>query len=271
MPVTLADQARTLMHLQYPVIGLPRLSPAGGTLGVGTSGYRWFQAFGFLLYRMQNMQPVEEAMLVGKAVAGVAFVGSPNPGDSCSITLSGGNIASSQTITATVGAGQTGIDPRLILCAALANAAAANTVLQGAGIFAAAPYGTGPAAQAVVPLPELAFSSPVPFTIVATGTGGAVPQLTATGILMPPATSLDGIATLNGYLPILDGLQNALGTPSQNLDTSSAGPWKARGSEIAQRNALYWRWVQMLSEFLGIPINPRRINTANRVSFSRYL
>ena len=272
MALTLIQKSSVRRHLQYPVAGLVRLSPAGGTLASGSVGYRFTQAYGFLEYKMNNLNPDEEARVTGYAIASFILAGNqPNLGDTLSATFSGGNIASSQTVTTTAVAPTANVDNRLTLLAAFANAVSANTVLQAAGIVAVAPYGTGAFSQNAVPVPEIAFTSPVAFTISASGTGQASPQITANGALLPPSASVDGVNTLYGYLPILDALEGAYAGASQNLDTIQADVWKGRSNELGQRMSLYRTWQNMLSEFLGTPINPLKMNHASDTGAMKYL
>src|ERR1700751_4112508 len=102
MAITLAAKSSIRRHLNYPVIGLPLISTGGGTLGSGAAGFRWFQAWGFLEYRLNNLNPDEEARLLGSGYAALALTGPPpNPGDTLSVTFSGGGLPSPVTITAT--------------------------------------------------------------------------------------------------------------------------------------------------------------------------
>ncbi len=259
MAVTDAQKAQVRRHLKYPVIGLPSISPGGASLGVGFTGYRYFQAWGLMEYRLNNLQPVEEAMLLGVAIGGVSLLLQPSVGDTVSVVLSGGNLASSVTITTPPYATTQNLDGRLVLCQQIANGVPASPALVAAGFLGYTPYGTGPYSQAVLPVPEVAIQSPVPFTITASGTGATVPQVTSQGVLIPPSTSLDGGATtIYGYLNILNGLEFAYATASDNLDTTKADVWTARANELAQRKALYEHWVGMLSQFIGVPVNPDR-------------
>lgn len=270
MALTMAEKSSCRRHLMYPVAGLIRVSPAGGTLASGAAGYRFTQAYGFLEYKMNNLNPDEEARVTGNAFAAVALLGNPpSPGDSVSVVLSGGPIASPQTLTA-VFPGDIGFDGRLWYAAQLAALCSMNTVLQAAGVIAVAPYGTGPFAASVIPVPEVAFTCPTSFSISSSGSGGLAPQITATGGLLTPSTSLDGVVTIFGYLPILDGLENYHAQSSQNLDTKEAGPWKSRGNEIGLRTSLYRMWQQKFSDFLGTPLNPQRFNHARTVGALRY-
>lgn len=257
--LTELQKSKIRRHLKYPVAGLYRTSPAGGTLGQGAVGYRFFEAYGFLEYKMNNLQPVEEAQITGLAYGGVALVGpQPNVGDSITVTITLGN-GTVVNLTATTPAqsppGNT--DMRLVLCNAIAAASALSPVLQAAGMVSLSPYGTGPFSQNAVAVPEVSFSAAAPFAIsgTAAGTSGLTPQITAPGTFIDPSTSLDGSTTIWGFVPILDGLLNAYGTSSQNLDTIQADVWRGRGNEAGSRRSLYENWVQMLSDFMAVPIN----------------
>jgi hypothetical protein len=245
-------------HLKYPVAGLPRTSPAGGTLAQGAVGYRFFQSYGGLEYKMENLQPVEEAQLIGAAYGAAALVGpQPNTGDAVTLIITP-TVGGPQTLTVTTPAlaipGST--DQRLVLCNALVNAAIMNPVLQAAGITGLTPYGTGPFSQNAVAVPEVSFSAPSPFTIngSSSGSSGLTPQITAPGQFIDPSTSLDGVNTIWGFIPILDALLAAYAGASQNLDTAAADVWKGRMNEAGARRSLYENWVGMLSDFIGIEI-----------------
>ena len=210
-------------------------------------------------WRLNNLQTSEEAILLGTAMGGISMVGpQPNVGDTVSVTLSGGQIATPQTVTTSPFA-LTGSDGRLVFCQQIAALVAGNSVLRAAGIVSMTPYGTGPYAANAVPLPEVGFGSPVAFNIATSGTGVITPQITSQGVLVPPSVSLDGgVSTLWGYLNILNGLEAAYAGASDNLDTARADVWTARGNELGLRMSLYEVWVGMLSDFLGVPVNPQR-------------
>lgn len=234
-------------------------SPAGGSFASAFAGYRFFQAYGRLEWKLNNLNPDEESRLLGLAYGAVALPGpQPEAGDAISVTLAGNGLGAPQTVSATAAAGVPGQDMRLALLADLVAAIAANSLLSAAGFLAVAPFGSGPFSENQVPWPEIAFTAPAAFTLSAAASGVAYPQITATGALLPPTSSIDGETTLWGYLPILDGLESAFGSASQNLDTIQASVWKGRSNEIGQRLSLYKNWQGMLSDFLGVPVNPDR-------------
>lgn len=272
MPLTLAQKSNVRRHLGYPVAGLVRNSVAGGTLATGAAGWRFTQAFGFLEYKLNNLNPDEEARLTGYAYGSLIFVGPfPAVGDSVGITLSGGPIASPQTLTVTYPINNGGQDGKLWFAQALAAACSLNPVLQAAGVVGVSPFGTGAFSQNAVPLAEVAFTCAVPFNFVnPTGTGIIAPQITSDGALLEPYTSLDGDNNIAGYLPILNGLEGAYAATSQNLDTISADVWHGRSNEAGARASLYESWRGLMSDFLDTPINPHRRNNMRRTGALRF-
>lgn len=270
MPLTWAQKSDVRRHLRYPVAGLVRASTAGGTLASGSIGYRWLQSYAFLEYKLNNLNPDEEARLTGAAYGAIAFTGpQPQQGDTVTVTLSGGGLTAPQTLTA-VAPAPSANDGRITIVNLLAAAGGSNAAMQVAEIQAISPYGTGAYSQNAVPFPEIAFTAPQAFTLAATGSGVTYPQITANGALLSPSASLDGTTTIYGYLTILNGLEAAFAGSSQNLDTAEASVWKGRMNEIGQRMSLYRMWQANLSDFLGVRINPHRFNNASNYGAMRY-
>ena len=257
----------------YPVIGLARNSVAGGTLGSAAASWRFHEAYGFLEYKLNNLNPDEEAMLTGAAVGAVALVG-PQPaiGDTMTLTVSGGPLASAVALTVTMGTVQVGYDNRLTLANQLAGAVSQSASLQTAGFLALAPYGTGAYALNAVALAEIALTCPVPFTLAASGTGAVAPQITATGTysVNTPYGSLDGTTTLYGYINLLNALDAAYLGSSQNLDTIEADVWKGRSNELGLRLSQYEVMVDRLSDALGVMRNPKAKARPERRGGVRY-
>lgn len=271
MALTLSEKSDCRRHLGYPVAGLVQTSPSGNTFASGSIGYRFTQAYGFLEYKLNNLNPDEEARVTGKAYGAIAFLGvQPQTGDTASVTLSGGPLNSPVTIEIVAPAPVNGVDGRLVMANLMASAAANNTTLQAAGFIAVAPYGTGPFAQTVIPIPECAFMCPQTFTIACSGSGNLVPQLTANGAQLNPVAQLDGCKDLYGYIPILNGLESAHANSSQNLDTAKADVWTARSNEAGSRASLLTNWRGMFSDFLGTPLNPEKFNNMKRNGALRF-
>jgi hypothetical protein len=275
MAITIAQKSSIRRHLGYPVAGLARTGQAGGTLASGSIGYRWLQAYGFLEYKMNNLNPDEEARLTGNAYGAIAFSGpQPTPADTVEVVISGGGLLSPQTLSITAGPQVPGQDGRITVVNLLAAAGGSNPALQTAQIVCLSPYGTGAYSQNSVPFPEISFSGPKAFTLTATGSGATYPQITANGILLPPfATVSDAIGAtpVYGYLPLLDALEGGYLGSAQNMDTKEAGPWKARMNEQAQRMSLYQTYRAQMADFLGTMINPDRKANPKRSGAMQFL
>jgi hypothetical protein len=260
MPLTVANKMTIRRHLKFPVAGNitgPGQSPTGGTVANGFVGYRWFQAYGALEFKMNNLAPVEEAAILGLPYGAAAFVGpQPNPGDTVSMTITSTALSvSPQIVTTTVPTGPLPPYPNatLQLIQALVQQIALNQVLVAAGFVSLAPYGTGPFNQNAVPVPELSVTAPAPFTITGAGSGQVIPQITANGILIGPSASLDGgCTTLSGYLALLNGLESAYLGASDNLDTNVADVWKRNPNEVGARRSLYENQVALFGDFMGL-------------------
>ena len=242
-------------HLRYGAIGQYKTSAAGGTLAVGSLGWRFFRTAGNLEYRMNNLSPVEEAKITGFAVGSVSFIGAnPAPGDQFTAALSGGGLSQAQQVTVTAVAG----DTPLSLSSKMAAALAANTTIAAAGFVVTALYGAGPfGVNQQVPLPEVSVTNTQPFIFaVSTTSSLCAPQVVGQGAQRSPSADLTGQGNVTfGFIPLLNGLEAALFGASQNLDTRRADVWYARSNEIAQRRALYEQLAETFAEFIA-PINP---------------
>jgi hypothetical protein len=63
-------------------------------------------------------------------------------------------------------------------------------------------------------------------------------------------------AVARGLLDTLRGLEAAIASASEGLDTAEAGGWKRNGAELDERLRLY-RWQRReLCRFLGVPEGP---------------
>lgn len=267
MALTEITKVKIRDHLRFGIAGLYRISPAGGTVASGMIGYRFFQAYGTLEYRMNNMNASEEAMVTGNAMGAIAFTGpNPDPGDAFTANISGGGLSVPVQITVTAEAG----DQPAVIAAKIAGAINGNQTLQLAGFYASAGYGAGPFGQGTtIPLPEVSIVSAQPFQLSATTASITGAAVTLQGQQVGYSATFDGIAgtpgltTIFGYVPILDALKGAIASASQNLDTKRADVWFGRGSEPAQRLAMYQRWRMLLADFMGLQLNDTRNRLEN--------
>jgi hypothetical protein len=257
MPLTLTQKSSARRHLGFPVTGLPVLNPAGGSFYDGAVGYRWNQSYAFLEWKLQTLNPDEEARITGNAYGSVLVQGNTQSGDTVSITLSGGILTSPIVLTYTAGSQ----DTALTIAFGLGNLVNQNATLVAAGFYALAPYGTGPYNYRpnLAPLSEVCVQNVTPFVLAATSSGSTSAAVTTNGARLFPSIVLsDPLSNIRtqywGYLGILDVLEMALASSSDDLDTNKADVWTARHDEIQQREMLYKHWRLRLSKFIDIPL-----------------
>lgn len=276
MPLSMEEKTNIARHLRYPILGMAATNTSGGTLAVGTAiSYRYTQAYGQLMWRLNgNLAANEECRITGKAYGSLTFIGPvPNVGDTSTITITGGGLASpvvltltatAQLINSSIPAPQ--VSPiasqyfnaniGLGLAAQVALLVAQSPALVAAGFTANAPYGTGPYGQTVIPVPEVNIINSTPFTISVVNNGLMAVQVQANGALLPPYLNANSLpSTLYGFLPILDFLEAQHAGASNVLLVDTADVFKARKTVIAETFALYQTWVQKLADFLDVPIN----------------
>jgi hypothetical protein len=255
--LTIAQKSSMNRHLGYPIVGLPVLNAAGGSFYDGSVGYRWNQSFAFLLWKQQTLNPDEEARITGNAYGSVLVAGNTQSGDIASITVSGGPLVTPVTLTYTASAQ----DTALTIAFGLGNLINQNATLAASGFFAIAPYGTGPYNYRpnLAPLSEVCIQNVVPFSLSASSSGSTSAAVTTNGAKLFPSIVLsDPLTNIRtqywGYLGILDVLEMAVASASDDLDTNKADVWTARHDEIAQRETLYKNWRYRLSHFLDVPL-----------------
>lgn len=246
-------------HLGFPVAGNPVQSPVGGsTLLSGFQGYRFFTVYGQLEYRMNWMQPIEEAIITGLQTMVVTISAATTASIGAGLVLSVEIIQGSldETVSYTTVAG----DTIYSIGQNLANNLLANANLVAAGFYAASPLSTGAYSQAarppavVQPFPGLQITDLSKFNNVLTS---ATPVFLSAGssvsIAPPPSATIDG-ELYQGYLAILDKIEGMSATSIENLDTEKADVWTARRDEVEAKEHLYYVWRQKLAEFMEIPL-----------------
>jgi hypothetical protein len=268
VPLTDLQKAGVRRHLEFPVAGLPLVSPAGGTLASGNAGYRFLEAYGQLEFRMNNLHAMEEAMVTGATTGAVALVGpAVTPGVAFSLTVSGGPLGSPVVLNYTSISG----DSQASVVANFASLVNQNATLTAAGFYALNPYGFGPFSQntpgggqtgnAAIPLAQLNLlciaTGVIAFTLATTSSGAPSFIVTAQGVQPPPTVTVSMLTnpstTRNGFIPILDWLEGEQGGTTQNLGIIQAGKGGEvifRLDEIRQREELYGLWQRKLWTFL---------------------
>lgn len=256
--LTIAQKSAVRRHLGYPIVGLISQNPNGGSLYDGSVGYRWNQSYAFLEYKLTaGLNPDEEARITGNAYGAVLLNGTTQSGDSVTLTISGGPLTNPVPVTYTAGSS----DTSFTMAVGLANLVNQNSTLSAAGFFSLAPYGGGPYSYRpnLQPVPEMAVQNPQAFTLAVTSSGATSAAVTANGALLHPDAVLSDPLTNTrtrywGYLGILNALETAIGSASDDLDTLKADVWTARPDEVQQREQLYHNWRRRLSLFLDVPL-----------------
>lgn len=292
MPLSMAQMSNVSRHLRYPVIGMYRINASGQSMATATAvSYRYTQAYGMLLWRLNNLSANEECRITGNAYASILFVGPvPNVGDVLNITISGASLAA--PVTLSIVATQALIDVAkpvgqvqkalvsqyfnanigLGLCAQVALQVATSPELVAAGFVANAPYGTGPYTQQAIPVPEVDITNQQPFSISLQNTGSMSAQLGADGALLHPMISPNTqTAPIYGYLPILNYFETAYGNSTDILQIDRADVFTARKTVLAETFSLYQTWVMRLADYLGLPVNPDVTNNYKAATMRAYL
>lgn len=262
------EKSSVIRHLGYPVVGLWMVAPGGQNMAYGGAGFRYFGAFGSLLYRLNQLKPDEEARITGRAYGAVGFTGfNPTPLDVVTLTVTGGGLVTPVTVSVTVPQNVPGQAPYTgnNLVSALSQALLLNPAIPGAGFTVVAPYGTGPFSQQSVAVPIVALLGPpcLSYSLTVGYSGNTVPQIMANGQLIPPFISFRSMGQNNkiyGFLPILDYLEGAYGGATIDLSASIANNVTLRHDELEQREIQYDWYKLRLSEFMGVPINMDPIN-----------
>lgn len=275
MPLSMADKSEVTRHLRYPVLGMATTNTSGGSLAVGTAvSYRYTQSYGQLLWRLSNLAANEECRITGRAYGSLTFIGPvPNVNDSTVITITGGGLTSPVQLTlvatqqliaqGTPQGNAQGLanmyfnaNIGLGLAAQVSFLVATNAALVSAGFVSNAPYGTGPYAQTVIPVPEVNITNPQPFTMSVVNSGMMAVQVSANGALLPPViTPNQSSVPIYGYLQILNFLETQYGNSTNILQIDTADVFKARRTVLAESFSLYQTWCMRLAEFLDVPMN----------------
>jgi len=239
--------------LGYPVGGNPPISPAGaGHLLGGLNGYRFFQASGTLEFKMNNLQPLEEAKITGQSTGVVRVLSGPDPtkavgsGLDLALTLLIDDIAVDTIMLTT-----SSVDTVMSIGTLFANGVLASSLLQAESFQALAPTSL-PAA----PFIGLQIMCPRDFTIQTAGSDPVILAVSpGSGLFTNPKVTFEEEGEFHGFLPILTILENKMiGQVSDNLDTDKADVWTARKSEPEDRQRLFDYWRFQFSRFLNTPL-----------------
>lgn len=262
MPLTDIEKISIRRHLGYPVSGVPTVSPGGGTLATGFVGYRYFQAYGTLEYRMNHLMPAEESVITGihnmlvTVSSSVTDITTPvGSGLSPAIRIFNDDVDETLTINTDAN------DTIYTLGTKFSNAVQANANLFAESFYAVSPLQGTAYNQAarppatVTPFPGIQITSPNEFTVEVTNDAPVTMHAQNRGISTSngPSAIIDETQVF-GYLPIISALESAVAGASDNLDVKRADVWTAREDEVPERVKLYNHWRRKLARFISIPI-----------------
>ena len=275
MPLLEQTKSDIRRHLEFSTIGLWRQQNAGaGTLAPVNTGFRMFNSYGQLEYRMNNLQPNEECRMTGNPYGAFGF-SQGNPlyftipvSPSSSITVNVASTAFGVDSPVTVTYDVTSTDTFLTICGQLAQLLSLNSTFASAGFYALNDFGNGPYGQPnnasqQVTFPIVSIVSPNPqttFTLTVAGTGQTIPQIVQQGVNLHPSLTSNLTVpptTIWGYVPICNYLEDQMaGATSDNLSALQANDAILRLSEMRDRKKLYRYYCKRLGDFIGISMNP---------------
>ena len=239
-------KSRIRVHMGVPVLGV---ADTGFQLG-----YRYFTEAGTLEFRLNNLQPIEEANLTGVPISTIGVTGRPAVNDTITATING--VPVTYTITpADVAQGASATT-------FIAQNLATSICQTGVGVSAAAAPGPTnmqlPYLVAAVPLVILQGLGSNLFTasVAQSSTGLYTYVLDQPQYPTPNITFADDNTTCYGYIQILDYLESKVAQASDNFAVSQSDTVRLRADEMQARIRLYTYWRKRLSSYLGVPLNP---------------
>lgn len=268
MALTTGQRVEIGRHLKYPMIGAPAVTSGGppytSTFGQagGLLGFRYFEFYPLLLFRLANMSQNEEVSIVGSqspffgqfytAASAIVTITAPTPvsGDGITVQING------QPAQTTF----TGIDTQTTIASKVANAINANASLSAVVI--------AQANGAVVTVTALAIggrANSLSITAFVQGTSATV-AVTSGGL---PTNTLQGgqdppgpvwvdpadfvVQPYFGYLPIIRYWESQLSNAASGMDTVQAAVFHQRQDEFAARMGGYETWCKRLAQFISVP------------------
>jgi len=194
MPLDKPTISNTLRHMEYDILGLWQNNPSGQSLAYGGAGYRYFDSYGQLLYRLDQMAPDEESRLTGRCYGAIGFMG-PNPATGATVTVTVTSAALPAPITVTITVNPKAPTGRpwtnLNTAAAVAQALTLTPTFLASGFTTIADYGSGPFSNQKVPIPICSIIAPPckTFTLSVSFTGFVAPQIITDGKPLGPFMS----------------------------------------------------------------------------------
>lgn len=274
MSLTVAQRNEVLRHLGYPIMGSPQVQSAGppytATFGQsgGLLGFRYFEFYALLVYRLNNLSQEEEVALLGPgsaffpnfftraqaqinvtvttAVAGDSVTAQIN-GASASYVLIGGDTSATvaQGLEAAINA------QPVISSAVLAQEVAGKCIVTARTPgFAANSLAISAFTQGV------AGASSVSTTV--TLSDGTTPTPVLSGGQDPPGPvfydpSQPVSMPYFGYLPIVRYWESQVPLAASGMNILKADVFSQRQDELAARTGGYVTWCKRVAQWAGVP------------------
>ena len=268
MALTTAQRVEVGRHLGYPMIGGPAVTSGGppytSTFGQagGLLGFRYFEFYPLLLFRLANMSTNEEVSIVGSSSS---FFGSFYTAANASVTITAAAPASGDNVTVQINGQPSSYtfavsDTQATIAAGLASSINTNTAL--AGLVIAQNAGAAVAINARVigaranSLSIASYVQGVSATVAVTY--ASAPTNTLQGGQDPPGPVwIDPSEQITqpyyGYLPIIRFWETQLTNSASGMDTIKADVFSQRQDELAARYGGYLTWCKRLAQFISVP------------------
>ena len=268
MALTTAQRVEIGRHLGYPLIGAPAVTSGGppytSTFGQagGLLGYRYFEFYPLLLFRLANMSTNEEVSIVGSQSS---FFGSFYTAASSIVTITAATPVAGDSVTVQIN-GQpatytfANADTATLIATGVASAINANgnlasvVIAQNAGpvvIVTARVIGSRANSLSIAAFVQgVSASVAVTFATASTNTlqGGQDPP---GPVWIDPAEQV--AQPYYGYLPIIRFWETQLTNSASGMDTIRAAVFEQRQDELAARYGGYLTWCKRLAQFMAVP------------------
>lgn len=236
--------------------------PFAGTAQAGRLyGWRFTFYSEDLEYRMNNMQPAEEQLITGNALAIWRMDGRPSVGDVLTFTVTdatNGTLTASYTVQQSEFAAPANpvnpSDSSPLYAIALNASLAINAAMASKGYAAVGVMPADLASPQYMPpyFSEIDITGPssTPFTIAVSRTGTTNVLIAQQGKVCPVQASVAGV-TRYGYVDLIDALAMGMTQADLSLTYQKADVVNFRQDEISARRRLYKEYCTMLSRDLG--------------------
>lgn len=250
-----------LTHRQHVALRRHAGVPFAGTAQAGRLvGWRFMVHVEDLEFKMNNLQPAEEQLITGNAMASWQISDNPTAGDALSFSVTDANGTTQVDYTVT----SQDLNPAANVVNPAYAAPTFSIALNAATIINRALGNNGYAAAAVMPadlfspqymppyFAQVVITGPssVPFTIAAASTGTTNFIVGEQGGVSPIAAVINGVQVY-GYAALLDALAMGPAQADLSLWLEKADVVTFRKDEVSARRKLYYTYIDMYLRDIG--------------------